>query len=215
MTHRVHIDTLDGKATLEGDFFSSPSTLGIILTHPMPLLGGNMYNNVVSSVFKALCRLGYSVLRFNFRGVGNSTGSGSWRGSHERNDVLSCCDYLLAKEIKKIVLVGYSYGAVIASSCAKERDQIVGFACISYPFGPLNWMLLGHLLKDMDIPKPKFFVMGDQDDFTGEATFLLAYHDLPETKAKILVSGANHFWVEHIDDLVLSIVEWVRKIAED
>lgn len=41
--------------------------IGVVITHPYSLLGGNMENNVVCGVFYYFRRLGFTVLRFNFR----------------------------------------------------------------------------------------------------------------------------------------------------
>src|ERR1700749_103293 len=49
-------------------------TAAAVLGHPHPLGGGTMNNNVVYRAAKALTEAGVAVLRFNFRGVGASTG---------------------------------------------------------------------------------------------------------------------------------------------
>ena len=59
----------------------------VIVCHPHPLYGGDMDNNVVTSVCNALGRSSIASLRFNFRGVGNSSGSYS-EGLGEQ-DILS------------------------------------------------------------------------------------------------------------------------------
>src|SRR4051812_34355904 len=46
-----------------------------VVCHPHPQAGGTMNNNVVYRVAKALEESGSAVMRFNFRGVGRSTGS--------------------------------------------------------------------------------------------------------------------------------------------
>ena len=86
----------------------------------------------------------YTWLIYN-KGVGKSSGWGSWRGGAEQSDVLSVAKFLLRKQenqkqeefpkIDQIVLVGYSYGSVVTSSVANEMDEIKGFVAISYPFG--------------------------------------------------------------------------------
>ena len=53
------------------------SAPGIVICHPGPLNGGNMENNVVLAVSYALVEQGFTTLRFNFRGVGNSQGEHS------------------------------------------------------------------------------------------------------------------------------------------
>jgi len=168
-----------------------------------------MYCIMVSRFFE---KRGHTVLRFNFRGVGASTGKGSWRGSHEQNDVLSCCSYVLKQVpyVKEIILVGYSYGSVIASSCVNQMDEIIGFAAISYPFGPLTFMLLGHLLEEGYIHKPKFFIMGKSDNFTSESTFVSSYNKFPEPKQMILLPDVDHFWFGHEKSLFEPLLEWVE-----
>ena len=59
-----------------------------MVTHPLPMLGGNMHNNVVSAVCRYFSQKGATALRINFRGVGKSGGSTSWRGGTEREDVV-------------------------------------------------------------------------------------------------------------------------------
>ncbi|RKO92789.1 Alpha/Beta hydrolase protein, partial [Blyttiomyces helicus] len=61
--------------------------------HPYGPLGGNMDNNVVAALFRNFASKGFMVIRFNFRGVGNSTGKTSWRGQGEVDDVLTVVRY--------------------------------------------------------------------------------------------------------------------------
>jgi len=45
---------------------------GVILCHPHPQYGGDMYNSVSTTAVESASQEGYSTLRFNFRGVGES-----------------------------------------------------------------------------------------------------------------------------------------------
>jgi len=220
----VSIPTTDGKAILEAELGSGTTdemnpfyTLGVVVTHPMPMLGGDMRNNVVSAVCNTFRKEGATTVRFNFRGVGNSSGSGSWQGAPEGVDVLSCCKFLLdtVPHVKKILLIGYSYGSVITSSVAADHDQIIGYAAISYPFGPLRLMLLGWLLPRAKIDKPKFFIIGDNDNFTGKSTFMARYNDMPEPKSHSVVSGGDHFWSGNEAAVVIPVLEWARRVVGD
>ena len=64
----------DGR--LEGRDHQSkkPDAPIAIILHPHPLHGGNMNNRVVFIMFNNFVERGFSVLRFNFRGVGRSQG---------------------------------------------------------------------------------------------------------------------------------------------
>jgi alpha/beta superfamily hydrolase len=67
---------------------SAPIALAL---HPHPLHGGTMNNRVVFSLFHAFQQRGFSVLRFNFRGVGRSQGRFD-NGLGELNDAASALD---------------------------------------------------------------------------------------------------------------------------
>jgi len=85
---------------LEAEYFQSKSRINIpvvLICHPHPQYGGNMYNNVVSGVFNKLTDNDIPCLRFNFRGVGKSTGIHSG-GSGELSDVKTCIDFLINKK---------------------------------------------------------------------------------------------------------------------
>ncbi len=64
----------DGR--LEGRYHHSKeqnAPVALIL-HPHPLHGGTMNNRITYSMYQAFQKLGCSVMRFNFRGVGTSEG---------------------------------------------------------------------------------------------------------------------------------------------
>ena len=65
-----------------------------LVLHPHPLHGGTMHNKVVFRVAKALNECGFETLRFNFRGVGLSTGEFD-EGRGECADAQAALDYLL------------------------------------------------------------------------------------------------------------------------
>ena len=48
---------------------------GVVVTHTHPRYGGDMYNPVVETITRTFQHQGYTTLRFDFRGVGNSQGS--------------------------------------------------------------------------------------------------------------------------------------------
>ena len=86
-----------------------------------------MNNNVVVRLAANFQQAGCRTLRFNFRGVGGSSGSGSWRGSSEQDDVLAVCRHFLSIDgaPKRILIVGYSYGSAIASSVVDGKYQAI------------------------------------------------------------------------------------------
>ena len=73
MEERVLIES--GGLKLEGLLENLPGEKGVVVTHPHPLYGGEMHNNVVEAVVNAYHTKGYTTLRFNFRGAGASQGA--------------------------------------------------------------------------------------------------------------------------------------------
>ncbi len=67
--------------------------MAAVMCHPHPLYGGTMHTKAVFRIAQALVDLGIPTLRFNFRGVGRSTGSYD-HGRGEREDVRAALDYL-------------------------------------------------------------------------------------------------------------------------
>ena len=64
-----------------------------IILHPHPQFGGTMNNKVVYNLHYTFYKMGFTVLRFNFRGVGRSQGEYD-QGIGELSDAASALDYL-------------------------------------------------------------------------------------------------------------------------
>ena len=83
-----------------------------------------MHNKVVFHTAKALEECGYVTLRFNFRGVGASTGThDGGRGGSE--DARVALDYLLTRQpgARQVLVAGFSFGASVGLrfGCADAR----------------------------------------------------------------------------------------------
>jgi len=122
------IEFNSGDLTLEGLFSKGNSARGVVVTHPHPLYGGDMYNPVVQTVADAYVQAGYSCLQFNFRGVGRSTGQYD-NGQGERADVLAALQCLTEQGVDAVSLAGYSFGswvnAHITAAMAPLAHQIM------------------------------------------------------------------------------------------
>ena len=67
----------------------------VVVCHPHPLYGGDMDNNVVVAVCQALVQRSIVGFRFNFRGVGQSTGRHA-QGIGEQQDVEAALSFTRA-----------------------------------------------------------------------------------------------------------------------
>ena len=109
------------------------SPIALIL-HPHPQFGGTMNNQVVYSLYHTFVQRGFSVLRFNFRGVGRS--QGVWDGGPgELADAASALEWLqlVKPDARTCWLAGVSFGTWIAMQLLMRRPEIDGFICVAPP----------------------------------------------------------------------------------
>ncbi len=177
---------------LEGLFHRSKSDQGVVISHPHPLYGGDMYNPVVEAVARAFQQNGYSTLRFNFRGVGDSEGQYD-QGMGEQNDVVAAIEFLIRQNIEHIDLAGYSFGAYVNAhiGCDKIRHQIM----VSPPVNFIRFDKISH------IPCLKLVICGDEDDFAQISlvrTMVTSWN--PDVLLEI-ISDADHFYNGRLREL--------------
>jgi uncharacterized protein len=108
--------------TLEGIWHlpdTTPRAIAIV-AHPLPTMGGSMENKVVTTLAKAFVELGFIALRFNFRGVGASTGAFDG-GIGEIDDILAVVRYAQQQHgVLPLVLSGFSFGGFIQARAAQH-----------------------------------------------------------------------------------------------
>ncbi|HMQ10850.1 MAG TPA: alpha/beta fold hydrolase [Oligoflexia bacterium] len=111
-----------------------------MLAHPHPLHGGSLNNKVIDQLFKKFN--GYAALRFNFRGVGESSGQYD-QGFGELDDLMAVIDYSLKTfdcQLENIVLCGYSFGSWIAWQLTTAHNwklkalHLIAPPALKYPF---------------------------------------------------------------------------------
>jgi len=195
---------------LETEYYQSTSnkTSAIIICHPHPQFGGNFNNNVVSGVHQKFINNDLSNLKFNFRAVGRSTGSHT-SGKGEITDVEACIDFLInEKNIKRLFICGYSYGAAIGCSTVNYSEKIIGYAAISLP-----WDFMGPKYKKLSQSnKPKLFLQGDRDDVAHYANFEKHYISYENPKKCIIVEGADHFYGGYEDQIASDVLDFYMKL---
>ena len=106
------------SGSIEYWFERRSETTGVVLSHPHPLYGGSMSDGVLATIDAALESLELSSLRYNFRGVGGSSGEFD-QGIGEIED-LRCVVGDFQAEVQHINLVGYSFGASVTLNYAHQ-----------------------------------------------------------------------------------------------
>lgn len=149
----------NGLLTGEGLWCQAVGDAGVVICHPHPLMGGSMYNNVVETIRDVFLSGGYSTLRFNFRGVGESTGIYD-EGRGEKQDILSACEFMKSQGVNKITLAGYSFGAWVCCRLLKGKPALIGSTILISPpqkYFDFDWVGLEDAVE--------FMVCGDRDAF--------------------------------------------------
>lgn len=95
-----------------------PSDMLALICHPNPLDGGTMNNKVVSTMYRFCRDAGMDVVRFNYRGVGRSTGVSEY-GDGEFVDAQTVLAWALTKtRARRLWIGGFSFGGFVACRMA-------------------------------------------------------------------------------------------------
>jgi alpha/beta superfamily hydrolase len=182
--------------------------LGVALVlHPHPLGGGTMHNKVVFRAASALNDAGLITLRINFRGVGQSTGEHD-EGRGELEDVRAGLDYLEERYPDfELTLCGFSFGARVGLEVGIADERVFNLISIGTPVDKYDFSFLEACRKSI------LFVHGDRDEFGGVAKLKELVAKLEQhTQVQLsIVSGADHFFEGHLDELKAVIKGWVMK----
>ncbi len=168
---------------------------GAILLHPHPLYGGNMRNKVLHRCQSACAAQGLATLRFNFRGVGTSSGTYD-DGQGEQRDVLAAIEFMQQQlQSLPLYLVGFSFGAWLALKIGAEDERIAGLVGLGTPVGWAELDFLGHS------EKPKLLIHGTEDQYCDPGELERCFGLMAEPKRLFWVENADHFFTDKLDPL--------------
>lgn len=191
-----------GKIRLEGLMKKMPGDRGAVVTHPHPLYGGDMHNNVVEAVCKAYQEKGYSTLRFNFRGAGNSEG-GYDEGIGEQDDVGAAIDYLSDLGKEEIDLAGYSFGSWVIALGINRYKKAKRVIMISPPVDLMDFSCLANN------PKIMLVITGSEDEISDHRSVKDVIPSWNREAIFKIIKGADHFYWSSIGDLQKIIAEFL------
>jgi len=184
----------------------SGARMGVgLVCHPHPLGGGTMHNKVVYRAATGLLEVGLATLRFNFRGVGLSTGTHDL-GRGEQDDIRTALDYLTENYAgEEITFAGFSFGSRFGLPVAINDARIPRLISIGTPvdkYGDYDFL--------QNLQKPILFVHGDRDEFGSVENVKKLVESLPEeAEAKLVVfENCGHFFDKHLEELKNTIKDW-------
>ena len=179
---------------IEGRLEKSSLQKGVVITHPHPLYGGDMHNNVVKALTRVYRQNGYTSLRFNFRGVGNSQGSHD-NGIGEQADVRAAVSYLANLGIEQIDLAGYSFGAWVNALLTTNDLSLTNVIMVSPPVAFIDFGAISNL------DSLRLIVSGSRDNIAPPELIEKSYHGWNAEAQFEVISGADHFYIGYIDKL--------------
>ena len=159
-----------------------------VFGHPHPLHGGTMHTKALYQAAKAMPRIGVAALRFNFRGVGRSTGTFD-SGPGEKDDFRAALSFVEERfPDLPIWTAGMSFGSWIALSVGAEDPRVSLRLAIAppvdrYDFGALKTCTL-----------PKFIVHGESDELISIKEIRKFYAQIPEPMELVTIEDANHLF---------------------
>ena len=166
-----------------------------ILCHPHPVYGGTMDNRVIYRAAKAVTRAGFSALRFNFRGVGKSTGQYD-HGLGEKEDVAAAIDWMEKRYPgKPLVVLGYSFGAWVGLQVACPDPRIRAIIGIGLPLDLYDFEFL------IDYSNPSLYIVGAQDEFCSPVILQNLIRRLPPASRIHRLPGADHLFSGQADEV--------------
>jgi alpha/beta superfamily hydrolase len=178
-----------------------------LITHPHPLYGGSMHNNVVEALLSAANEAGWSALRFNFRGVGGSSGSHD-KGRGEQDDVIAAASWLQERNEAEIILLGYSFGSLVAANAADRVSNLKGGVWIAPP------LILGDLPPWPQNAGPLLMIAGTNDEFTN-IEGLQAYVEAMSARASLkTIQRGDHFFWGGESALIQQVASFISNLSE-
>ena len=168
---------------------------GVVLCHPHPVFGGTMDTKCVYQAGRALNDAGLRTLRFNFRGVGFSTGTFE-DGIGEEEDVEAALDWIeMGLRGRPLVVGGVSFGSMVGLKVGTPDPRVVAMLAIGTPISAYDYSFLA------ETEKPVLVVQGELDEYGPGPEVEEALGGLGPHVTVLTVPGASHLLEEHLDRL--------------
>lgn len=201
---------------LEGRYQQAkdPNAPIAVVLHPHPEFGGTMNNQIVYNLFYMFAKRGFSVLRFNSRGVGRSQGAFD-HGVGELSDAASALDWLqtLNKESPGVWIAGFSFGAWVGMQLLMRRPEVEGFISVAPPENLYDFSFLA------PCPSSGLIIHGEKDRVAPPEAVQKLVDKLQQQKGitveQKIVEGANHFFENRIDPLIEDCSEYLDRRREE
>ena len=185
-----------------------------VVSHPHPLAGGTMRHPVSEGLWRAAAAAGLRALRYNFRGVGESTGELTAKSPLAIADLEGAIDFLGQGPV---LAIGYSYGArvtlhAIHAGARIDRAVLAGLPTRS----PRNASAMANLFLGRKVKTEQFQPYTDPDlvvssskpllIIAGEKDLLVEADEYRSRGIEpLLLPGLNHFFSRRLGNQAVDL----------
>ena len=186
---------------LEGALVSCSAEHGMVIAPPHPLYGGSMSSPVVQQLVKASRRQNISSIRFEWRGIGGSSGTPSGASGDADLDYGAALDLISEAVNGAIIASGYSFGSLAAHRAA-ANPRVVGLILVAPPAEYFDQDALTRL------EKPVLLVAGEYDRVAPAEELSLLCDKEGFVQLKI-IKGADHFFGQGLREIGTGAYNWL------
>ncbi len=195
---------------IEARYHHEPASTGLvaIILHPHPQFGGTMNNQIVHHLYYTFVRRKFSVLRFNFRGVGRSQGLFD-NGPGELSDAATALDWMQGynPDAPACWIAGVSFGSWISMQLLMRRPEIEGFISVAPPANLYDFSFLA------PCPSSGLMVNGGDDRVVSTEEVGNLVERLKTQKGVIIdhqvIPHTNHFFEGKVDELMQMVERYL------
>lgn len=201
----MEISAPHGRLEAQLDEPAAGPRAAAVLCHPHPQYGGTMHTRALYHLARSLNEAGVATLRFNFRGVGTSTGDFDG-GEGERRDVGAALRRLREEYPERPTLVGgFSFGAAVGLSVAAQEETVEGLIGMALPVTLYDFTFL------QGETRPHLVLQGEEDPLGSPADVREAIGDGGSRRRLIILSGTGHRFQGADDALRTAVVDFFRE----
>lgn len=174
-----------------------------VFCHPHPLFGGTMNTKCVFRSAQAMAEVGIPTLRFNFRGVGLSTGSYD-EGLGEQDDARVALDWVAGEfPDAPLVLGGFSFGSIVALRVGLADPRVKTVIGLGLPANSADLSFLE------EVDKPVLLIHGSKDDVAPIAPVEELLENASPLVEWHVIEGADHYFYDYLDPLKEAVAEFL------
>jgi alpha/beta superfamily hydrolase len=165
-----------------------------------------MDNKVISTLARACDALGVANVRFNYRGVGQSTGVyGEMEG--EVADCRAVIDWVRTRRPDdQLWLMGFSFGSYIAIRNVEASPKVTQLVTVAPSVEHADFDILP------PVPCPWLIIQGDEDEVVPPQSVFDFADRRSDHPTLIKMEGTSHFFHRKLVDLKNHLIDYFHKI---